>query len=180
MATDDGRILVGVVGAPHGVRGELRLKSFTEDPAALAGFGTLFGRDGRRFVVVTARPLKDGMLVVRLDGVGDRDAAAALTNQQLYVARRDLPEPAEDEFYHADLIGLAAETVAGAPCGHVAALQNFGAGDLLEIAPAAGDTFFVPFTRAFVPVVDVPGRRVVLAEAALPEVDSGPDDAERR
>jgi 16S rRNA processing protein RimM len=172
------RILVGVVGAPHGVKGELRLKSYTEEPASLARFATLWARDGRPLTITAARPLKDDMLVVRFDGVADRDAAAALTNVQLFVSRSELPAPDEDEFYHADLIGLAAETAAGDGCGRVIALQNYGAGDLLEIAPQEGDTFLVPFTRAFVPVVDVPGRRVVLAPEAL-DTEPSEGDGER-
>jgi 16S rRNA processing protein RimM len=171
MVTDDERILVGVVGAPHGVRGELRLKSFTAEPMTLASFPILWGSGGQRLTVAAARPLKDDMLVARFTGVADRDAAAALTNIRLFVARRDLPAPEEDEFYHADLIGLAAQTAAGEAYGQVVALQNFGAGDLLEIAPRTGDTFLVPFTKVFVPVVDVPGRRVVLAEEALPTAE---------
>jgi 16S rRNA processing protein RimM len=167
--SEDGRILVGVVGAPHGVKGELRLKSYTDEPMTLATFGTLWAGNGRRLSIASARPLRDDMLVVRLDGIGDRDAAAALTNLPLYVARCDLPTPEEEEYYHADLIGLAAETTGGEPCGQVIALQNFGAGDLLEIAPAVGDTFLVPFTKAFVPVVDVPGRRLVVTPEAIPD-----------
>ena len=165
----NGRILVGVVGAPHGVRGEVRLKSYTEDPMALAGFPAVWvGPTAARLLRITAaRRLKDDMLVVRLDGIGDRDAAQALTNAQLFVAREDFPAPDEDEFYHADLIGLAVVLPDGRAVGAVAAVANFGAGDLIEVAPETGESFYVPFTRAFVPTVDLGARRVILSNEAV-------------
>ncbi|MCW6508436.1 ribosome maturation factor RimM [Lichenifustis flavocetrariae] len=168
--TQPNRILVGVIGAPHGVRGEVRVKSYTHQPMSLADYPALWTGDGRRCLkVAAARLLKDDMLVVRFEGLVDRDAAQLLTNMQLLVARDDLPPPDADEFYHADLVGLRAEDDKGLDVGRVVSLQNFGAGDLLEIAPASAETFFVPFTRAFVPVVDIAGGRVVLAEGALSE-----------
>lgn len=171
--TAGGRILVGVVGAAHGIRGDLRLKSYTAEPGAIAGYMPLRSEDGRRSLVIeTCRPLKDDMLVVRFRGVADRNAAEALTNTRLYIDRTDLAPPDEDEFYHADLVGLRAETQAGALIGHVVALQNFGAGDLVEIAPSRGESLLVPFSKAFVPTVDLPGGRVVVADAALPDTDA--------
>lgn len=168
------RILVGVIGAAHGVRGELRLKSYTGEPGAIATYGTLASEDGRRsFVIASARALKDDMLVVRFEGVDDRTAAESLTNTRLYIDRARLPPPDADEFYHADLVGLRAETAAGTLIGHVVALQNFGAGDLLDIAPAQGESLLVPFSKAFVPTVDLAGGRVVVADAALEE--AGPE-----
>lgn len=162
------RVLVGVIGAPHGVRGEVRLKSFTADPAAITGYGPLSTDDVRRTLTISsARALKDDMLVVRLAGVDDRTAAEELTNVRLYISRAQLPAAEEDEFYHADLIGLRAETVGGAPVGHVVAVQNFGAGDLVEIAPPSGETVLVPFSKAFVPTVDLASGRIVVADAAL-------------
>ncbi len=108
------------------------------------------------------RPAKD-MLVARLKGVADRDAAERLTNIRLYVARERLPQPADDEFYHADLVGLAAVTADGEAVGTVKAVHNFGAGDLLEIEPAAGGaTMMLPFTDATVPAVDIAGRIVIV------------------
>jgi 16S rRNA processing protein RimM len=158
------RVCIAQIGAAHGVRGEVRLKSFTADPLSVTGYGPLETEDGKcRFEIETARPAKD-MLVVRLKGVTDRAAAERLTNLKLYVARARLPQPADDEFYYADLIGLAAVTAAGAPVGTVKALHNFGAGDLLEIEPAGGgNTLLLPFTAATVPVVDIAGSRVVVA-----------------
>src|SRR5262245_24074210 len=128
------RVCIAQIGAAHGVRGEVRLKAFTQDPLSVAGFGPLEAEDGRRIEIETVRPAKD-MLVARLKGVTDRNAAEALTNLRLYVARERLPEVEDDEFYHADLIGLAATTSDGAPFGIVKAVHNFGAGDLLEIEP---------------------------------------------
>ena len=158
------RVCIAQIGAAHGVRGELRLKSFTEDPLSVTRYGPLETEDGkRRFEIETARPAKD-MLVVRLKGVADREAAERLTNLRLYVARDRLPTPADDEFYYADLIGLAAMTVDGRSIGTVKAMHNFCAGDLLEIEPASGgNTLLLPFTAATVPVIDIAGGRVVVA-----------------
>lgn len=177
------QILVGVIGAAHGTRGELRLKSYTGEPGAVAGYGPLSTEDGsRRFTITGARPLKDDMLVVRLEGVDDRTAAESLTNTRLFVPRANLPPPEEDEFYHADLVGLRVETMAGVAVGHVVGLQDFGAGDLIEIAPPRGDTVLVPFTKAFVPVVDLAAGRIVVADEALDlagaEAEPAPGDAE--
>ena len=170
-------ILVGVAGAPHGVRGELRLKSYTGEPMGITRYASVWtGEQPRRALAfAAARMLKDDMLVVRFKGVETREAAQALTNTKLYVARSELPATDEDEYYHADLIGLAATDEHGNDLGHVAALDNFGAGDLLEIVPSRGESFYVPFTRAFVPVVDLAGRKIMLAAAALPTDESGDD-----
>ena len=157
------RVCVAQIGAAHGVRGEVRLKSFTEDPLNVTRYGALETEDGRRFEVEALRPAKD-VLIARLKGVADRNAAAALKNTRLYVPRERLPQPADDEFYQADLIGLAAHTRDGAPFGTVMAVHNFGAGDLLEIEPAAGGaTVMLPFTRAVVPVVEIASGRIVVA-----------------
>lgn len=170
------RLLVGIFGAPHGVRGELRLKSYTADPASIAGY-TLTDAAGRRtFGLTEARLAKDDMLVVRLAGVDDRDAAAALTNTKVYVDRADLPPPDPDEFYHADLVGLRVETTAGAVLGRVAAVLDFGAGDILEIEPAdGGRPVMLPFTLAAVPVVDIAGGRLV-AEPPVEVIGEDPAD----
>jgi 16S rRNA processing protein RimM len=169
------RICVAQVGAPHGVRGEVRLKPFTADPLAVRDYGTLETEDGSvRFEIETVRAAKDH-LVARLAGVSDRDAAGRLTGTKLFVPRERLPAAEADEFYHADLIGLAAETAGGAAIGTVIAVHNFGAGDLIEIRPVAGGaTVMVPFTEAAVPVVDITARRIVVAPPVgmLPEASS--------
>ncbi|MQT13015.1 ribosome maturation factor RimM [Segnochrobactrum spirostomi] len=159
---DDGRVLIARIGAPHGVRGEVRLIAFGDDPFALEDYGPLETRDGRTFEILGLKLVAE-KLIARLAGVTDRTAAEALTNLDLFVARDRLPPPEdEDTFYHADLIGLAAVLPDGAPLGTVIAVPNFGAGDLVEIAPVRGPTLLVPFTRAVVPEIDLPGRRIVV------------------
>lgn len=177
---DRQRILVGVIGAPHGVRGEVRLKSYTSDPRTIADHPALWSQNGgRTFKIVNARLLKDDMLVVRFDGIADREAAQSLTNLSLFVDRATLPPAEEDEFYHADLIGLRAADEQGEAIGVVVAMQNFGAGDLIEVAPPQGETFYVPFTRTFVPHVDIAGGVLTLAEGALPGDDDAQPDLSR-
>lgn len=155
------RVCVAQIGAPHGVRGEVRLRAFTVDPATITRIGPLASEDGRAFVIEALRPAKD-MFIARLKGVGDRTAAEKLTNLRLYVAREALPEPEEEEFYHADLIGLAATLADGTVVGTVVAVHNFGAGDVLELRPPSGPTEMLPFTKAAVPVIDIAGRRLVI------------------
>jgi 16S rRNA processing protein RimM len=157
------RVCIAQIGAAHGVRGEVRLKAFTEDPLGVTRYGALESEDGKqRFEIEAVRPAKD-MLVVRLKGVVDRDAAERLKNLKLYVARERLPKPARDEFYHADLVGLAATKANGEMLGTVKAVHNFGAGDLIEIEPAAGGaTVMWPFDETTVPVVDLAGRKIVV------------------
>jgi 16S rRNA processing protein RimM len=156
-------VCVAEIGAAHGIAGEVRLRAFTEDPLAVTGFGALHAEDGREVAIASVRPGKD-CLIARLAGVADRTTAERWRNVKLYVAREKLPAIDEAEtYYHADLIGLAAVGPDGAAFGRVVAVQNFGAGDLLEIAPAAGGpTVLLPFTDAVVPVVDVRNGRVVV------------------
>jgi 16S rRNA processing protein RimM len=165
-------VLVGVFGAPHGVRGEIRLKSYTQDPTSIAGYGALHDPAGRFYEIAAARLLKDDLLIVKVKGVADRDAAQKLTNAKLYIARKELPPPDEDEFYCLDLIGLRAETRDGHLLGTIVAVPNYGAGDILEVAPPAGDTLLFPFTRAIVPHVDVAGGKVIVEPPEEVEADS--------
>ena len=166
------RILVGVFGAPHGVRGEVRLKSFTGDPAAIGSYGPLSTEDGRRFEIARLRHIRDDMFVAVVRGVASREAAAALTNVQLSVPREKLAPPDEEEFFHADLVGLRVEA-AGVPVGVVAAVLNFGAGDILEIAvEGARDTLLLPFTKAVAPVVDLKAGRIAVVMPELVEGDA--------
>lgn len=159
------RILLGIVGAPHGTRGEVRIKSFTEDPAGLAAYGQVETDDGRMFTVLSVRPAKE-VVIARLSGIDDRTEAEALKNRALFVPRDRLPAPDDAEtFYQADLMGLVVVDAAGAHLGTVKAVLNYGAGDLLEVAPPRGPTVLVPFTRQFVPEVDIAGRRIVAAPA---------------
>ena len=158
------RVLIAQIGAAHGVRGEVRLKAFTADPLSVTRYGPLETEDGKhRFEIEAVRPAKD-VLVARFKGVADRTAAEALKNLRLYVAREKLPPPADDEFYVADLVGLTVETAAGAAFGTVKAVHNFGAGDLIEIAPADGSaSMMLPFTETTVPTVDVAQKKIVIA-----------------
>jgi 16S rRNA processing protein RimM len=157
------RICLGQIGAAHGVRGEVRLHSFTADPQAIAGYGSLESDDGRIFEIESLRPAKNH-LVARLAGITSRSAAEQLTNIKLYVPRERLPEPVEaDEFYHADLIGLAVVDRAGEKLGTVVAIHNFGAGDLIEVRQAEGEpTQMLPFDEATVPQVDLAAGRLVV------------------
>ena len=170
------RICVAKIGAAHGVRGEVRLWTFTEDPLAVTHYGPLSTKDGaRQFEVTKAREAKDH-LVATLKGVTDRAAAEKLNGLELYIARDQLPDTDDDEYYHADLIGLAAQTIAGEPLGRVIAMHNFGAGDIIEIAPPAGSTLLLPFTNAVVPTVDIAGGRVLIELPAEIEGDRPDDD----
>ncbi len=164
------RICIAQVGGAHGVRGEVKLKSFTADPMAVKDYGPLMSEDGSAsFEIETVRPAKRH-LVARFRGVADRDAAERLANVRLFVPRERLPPPAADEFYHVDLIGLAAVTADGAEVGTVVAVHDFGAGDILELRPrSGGKTIMLPFAAAFVPVVDIAGGRVVVVPPDGPE-----------
>ena len=167
-------ICVARIGAAHGVRGAVKLWTFTEDPLAVKRYGRLATRDGaRHFEVASAREAK-GHLVATLKGVTTREEAERLNGIELYIAREDLPDTDENEYYHADLIGLAAVTPAGQPLGQVIAIHNFGAGDIIEIAPPHGPTLLLPFTNAVVPTVDLAGGRVVIE---LPAEIEGDDPA---
>jgi 16S rRNA processing protein RimM len=158
------RVCVARLGAAHGVRGEVRLWSFTAAPAAVVDYGPFETADGRAIEIETLRPAKD-FFVARLKGIADRNAAESLRNVELFVPRARLPAPADDdEFYHADLIGLAVVDPSGAALGTVVALHNFGAGDIVEIRRAdANDTVMLPFTQVAVPEIDVAGGRIVVA-----------------
>jgi 16S rRNA processing protein RimM len=157
------RVCVAQIGAAHGIKGEVKLKSFTADPQAVARYGPLESEDGSRQIVIEALRVARDHLVARLAGVRDRNAAEELASMRLYVARAALPEPAADEFYHADLIGLTAESRDGTAVATIVAIHDFGAGDLLELRPRdGGNTVMLPFTAATVPIVDIAGGRIVI------------------
>jgi 16S rRNA processing protein RimM len=166
-------ICVARIGAAHGVRGAVKLWTFTEDPLAVKHYGLLMTKDGaRQFEVTHVREAKDH-LVATLKGIATREDAERLNGLELYIAREKLPETDEDEYYHADLIGLAAVNAADEPLGRVIAIHNFGAGDIIEIAPPQGATMLLPFTNAVVPTVDLANGRVVIE---LPQEIEGEDD----
>ncbi|WP_114377708.1 ribosome maturation factor RimM [Elioraea thermophila] len=172
------RILLGVIGRPHGVKGLVRVQSFTADPCAIADYGPLADEAGRRFALRVV--MRGAMPVCAIDGVADRDAAARLTGTRLYAERAQLPALEDpDEFYRADLIGLAAEDAEGRVLGRVTAVEDYGAGTFLEIAADDG-LLTVPFTRTSVPLVDLArGRLVVIppAEVVVPPSAAGEREA---
>ena len=175
----DNRVCVAQIGAAHGVRGEVRLRAFTDDPMAIARYGPLQAEDGRPIAITALRPA-NGFMVAQLAGIDDRNAAERLTNIRLYVPRERLPALTDaDDFYHADLIGLAVVDRDGHEMGSVAAVHNFGAGDLIEMKPARGPAVMVPFTKAAVPQVDLKARRLIVdpVAAMIPhasELDGAP------
>jgi 16S rRNA processing protein RimM len=157
-------VLLAAIAGAHGVRGLVKLRSFTEIPEQVAAYGPLFDEQGRRYVVELRGRAKADLLAY-IQGIDDRDAAQALKGTRLYVDRSALPAIADDEeFYQADLIGLVAEAADGRPLGKVVAVLNHGAGDILEIQPEGGRSELVPFIRDAVPVVDIAAGRVVVAE----------------
>src|ERR1043165_4575785 len=166
------QICVARIGAAHGVRGAVKLWTFTEDPLAVRDYGPLMTKDGaRQFEVAHVREAKDH-LVATFKGIATREDAERLNGIELYVPREKLPATGEDEYYHADLIGLAAVNAADEPLGRVVGIHNFGAGDIIEIAPPHGSTMLLPFTNAVVPTVDLKGGRVVIE---LPREIEGDD-----
>jgi 16S rRNA processing protein RimM len=156
-------ILVGRVSGAFGVRGEIRIATLTEDPMALLAYCDLMREDGSVALSLTAARPNKGGVIARASQVSTPEAANALRGLRLYVPRAVLPPPDEEEFYHADLIGLSARTPEGETLGEVKAVLNFGAGDLLEIAPAGGgQTWYLPFTRAAVPEIDLAGGHLLV------------------
>lgn len=166
---------VGAIAGAFGVQGEVRLKSFCADPAAIADYTPLVTEDGRSFGVRIVKPL-NGAFSARLTGISTREAAEALKGTRLYVPRDRLPDPGDDEFYHADLIGLAVADTGGKAVGTVRAVVDHGAGDILEIACPGGPDLLLPFTRALVPTVDIASGRIVVDPPAETEArDDGPE-----
>jgi len=163
-------LLAAVIGA-HGLKGEVKVKTFTATPDALARYRTLHAKDGRVFTIAQLRPGKADEAVATLAEVVDRNTAESLRGLELFVKRDALPAPDENEFYHADLIGLTAMDEADRVIGTIRAIHNYGAGDVIEIARGDGDTVMLPFVKDFVPLVDLKAGRVVIAEPA--EVETG-------
>ena len=171
----DRLIALGRFGAPQGVRGEIRIQSFTASPEAVAAYGPLTDAGGlRRFALKIVRALRDDMLVARVEGVATREAAAALTGVELYARRSQLPPPDADEFYYDDLIGLAAVSLSGETLGQVTAIFNHGAGDMLEIA-AEGGSLLLPFTKAAAPEIDFAAGRIVVVMPVEIDGEAGRD-----
>jgi 16S rRNA processing protein RimM len=173
MSEEDRRILLGRITGAHGIRGEVVIDSFASEPADIAAYGPLATQDGRALDIKVVRVTTKGV-IARVSGISDRNGAEALKGVGLYVDRDRLPEAEEGEFYHADLIGLRAEDKRGNLIGTVVAVANYGAGDILEIRLAGKSaTELIPFEDAFVPIVDIAGRRVVVE---LPVTADAPEE----
>jgi 16S rRNA processing protein RimM len=180
MPRPENPVQMAVIGAAHGIKGELRVKTFTGDPMALGDYGPLYAKDGRSFEIAAIRPAND-VVVVRFKGVNDRNAAEALTNIELFIDRSALPQDLDEgEFYHADLIGLAVRDETGASIGKVMAVQNFGGGDILELSLGGRKGVLIPFTQAAVPEIDIASgviRIDTIAAGLVEEEDETPDEA---
>lgn len=155
-------VCVAAIAGAFGVRGEAKLKAFTDDPAAVGDYGPLHTETGDRvFTLKLTRQIKGGY-AARLTGVETREEAEALKGTRLYADRAALPEPDEDEFYYTDLLGLRIETEGGTRLGKIKAIQDFGAGDVIEYLPeGGGESRYLPFTREIVPRVDISGGRII-------------------
>ena len=166
MSKLENPVKLGIIGAAHGIKGEVRVKTFTADPLGLAEYGPLQAGDGRLFEIQSIRP-QATVVVVRFKGVADRNAAEALNGIELFVDRSALPEDLEDEeFYHADLVGLKVRDTVGDVVGKVGAVLNFGGGDILEVKMDDGDDALIPFTKAAVPQVAMTEGYVVIDPVA--------------
>lgn len=167
-------LLAAILGA-HGLKGEVRVKTFTAEPDKLGAYGPLHAKDGRLFTIEALRPGRDGEAVVAFAEIRDRDAAEALKGTELFVKRGTFPETDQGEFYHADLVGLDAEDGAGRRIGKVLAVHNYGAGDVLVITADTGDEILLAFTRENVPEIDVKAGRLIVAVPDEVEAGSAKD-----
>lgn len=167
---------MGRIAAAHGIRGEVVVHSYADDPRDIAAYGPLADKSGTRAFVLKLIGVSSKGIVARIEGIGDRTAAEALRGTELYVERTQLPAPDPEEFYHVDLIGLEAVSPEGSPLGVIVGVENYGAGDLLDIRPVGGgQSAFVPFTEAFVPEVDLAAGRVIVR---MPVEAADDDDGE--
>ncbi len=179
VEVEEHRVCVGVIAGAHGVRGDVRVKSFTEDPRDLVSYGPVTDISGSRAFSLKILGEARGLLRAHVAGIDDRDSAAALAGVELYIVRGALPDSAEDEFYHADLLGLRAEAQDGEELGTVKALYDFGGGDMIEIVQPDGRGVVLPFTREVVPVVDIAGGRIVVRPPATVADTTAIADAEK-
>jgi 16S rRNA processing protein RimM len=175
MTSREPRVLLGRIKGAHGLRGEVLVQTFTETPEGIAAYGPLTDPAGARRLELMVVRVTDKGVIARVEGVRDRTAAEALKGTELWLDRERLPPPDDEEFYHADLVGLAVEKPDGTPLGTVVGVHNFGAGDLLEVRlSGTRRTELVPFTKAFVPEVDIAAGRLV---ADMPAADTtSPDE----
>ncbi|EBV3600141.1 16S rRNA processing protein RimM [Salmonella enterica subsp. enterica serovar Virchow] len=170
-------VLMAVIGAPHGIKGEVRIKSFTGDPLALADYSPLRDAKGKAYAISAVRPQGD-VIVARIKGVDDRNAAETLNGVELFVDRAQLPPEEEGEFYHDDLVGLSVRDEAGKTIGVVTAVQNYGGGDVLELNLEGRKGALIPFTHAAVPEVHVGDGYISIDTLAAGLVDDEDEDGE--
>ncbi|MDF1607547.1 ribosome maturation factor RimM [Hoeflea sp. YIM 152468] len=177
MAKLEHPILIGIVGAAQGLRGEVRVKPFTDDPMAIAEYGALYTGDGRRFEILDHRLAKT-VVVVRFRGINDRTAAETLKGLELFIDRSNLDDEDLDdgEYFHADLEGLEAWDADGRFWGEVSGVLDFGGGDLLELRDEGRKPVVIPFTLAAVPEVDLEAGRILVDPIAAGLIDTGDDD----
>jgi 16S rRNA processing protein RimM len=171
-------VLMGVIGAAQGLRGEVRVKSFTEDPVAIEEYGTLYGADGRAFEILDARPQKEEMVIIRFRGVNDRTEAEKLTGTELFVERDALDDEEldEEEYFYADLEGLEARDAEGKSYGVISAIFDFGAGDILELSQNGKRAQLIPFNETSVLEIDFEGGTILIDPVAAGLVDSADED----
>ena len=167
-------VCIGAVAGAHGVRGNVRIKPFTDAPEDVAAYGPVTDAGGARSFDLTLIGEAGGAVIARLSGIEDRDAAEALKGLRLHVPRERLPAPAEEEFYHADLIGLRVVDSQGRAAGSVHALHDFGAGDLIELRLPSRRLVLLPFTRTAVPKIDLAAGEVTVDAAHLAEAEAAP------
>ncbi|MTI43992.1 16S rRNA processing protein RimM [Roseibium hamelinense] len=179
-SSDTSKVLMAIIGAAHGIRGEVRVKPFGEDPLSFTDYGPLTTKDGTRLFEVDKARVQKTVVVTKFKQVNDRNEAEALNGVELYIDRSQLPEPDDEEFYYTDLNGLNVADQAGVVFGKIAAVHDFGAGDLLEIRPKRGKTFYVPFTKDFVPTIDLNGKTVVVVLPPDYFEDGEPEPSEKR
>lgn len=160
--TDNRLICVGVISTVHGVRGQVKIKSFMADESSIGELDVLYNKQGEPAYKINVTGGVKGALIAWVEGVSDRNAAEALKGRELYIPRDLLPEIEDDEFYYEDLIGLSAVSTDGEALGSVKAIHNYGAGDIIEVVGSDGKEFMYPFTKQFVPKVDIAGKKVVI------------------
>ena len=171
-------ICIGVISGPYGVRGAVRIKSFTADPVDVAAYGDVSDESGKRHFTLTVTGTAKGAVRALIKGINDRDAAEALKGVKLFVPRTVLPVLAEEEYYYCDLVGLDAVLADGTPLGVIKAVQNYGAGDMIEIEEKGGNAIIIPFTRDAVPEVDFAGSRIVVTPPEELEGEAEPPEGE--
>lgn len=173
------KVLMAKIGAAHGIRGEVRVKPFGDDPLSFTDYGVLTTRDGNRSFEVQNARVQKTVVITKFKEITDRNQAEELNGVELFIDRNQLPDPEEDEFYYSDLNGLSVRDPAGDMLGKVVAVQDFGAGDLLEIRPTRGKTYYIPFTKDFVPEIRVADGNITvdLPEDYLSEEKPGSEDA---